>query len=87
MNRICNACGIKIHEKSYLKQRTICKNCHNRNRRKNNHTTIIKNEICTSQQQPKIDNVSRNKTNVPEKRITANNETTILFRNTTIPET
>ena len=43
-----------IVENNYLKHRTICKKCHNENRRKNNNT-ITENEIATTPQQPKID--------------------------------
>ena len=44
-----------IDENNYLKHRTLCKNCHNENRRKNNNNTITENEIDTAPQQPKID--------------------------------
>ena len=54
MNRNCSACNIKIDENKYLKHRTICKKCHNENRRKNNNNTITENE------QPKIDKINNN---------------------------
>ena len=60
MNRNCSACNIKTDEKNYLKHRTIFKNCHNENRRKNNFNTITKNEIDTTPQQPKIDKINNN---------------------------
>ena len=60
MNRNCSTCNIKIDENNYLKHRTICKKCHNTNRRKNNNNTIIKNEIDTTPQQPKIDKIINN---------------------------
>ena len=44
MNRICNTCNIEIDEKNYLKDRTVCKSCYNKNRRKNNNDTIINNQ-------------------------------------------
>ena len=47
MNRNCSACNINLDENNYLKHRTICKKCHNENRRKNNITL----------QQPKIDKI------------------------------
>ena len=56
MNRICNACNIKIDENNYLKDRTVCKSCYNKNRRKNkNNNTLIQN------QQPKVDNTIHKK--------------------------
>ena len=57
MNRNCSACNINLDENNYLKHRTICKKCHNENRRKNNINTITKNEIDTTPQQPKINKV------------------------------
>ena len=63
MNRFCNACDIKIDKINYLKHRTVCKNCHNKNRRKTSINVLIENqqhnssenETCSSQHQPKID--------------------------------
>ena len=49
MNGICNACNKKIDEINYLKDRTVSKNCYNKNRRKSNNNLLIQN------QQPKID--------------------------------
>ena len=54
MNRNCSACNIKIDENNYLKHRTICRKCHNENRRRNNIETITENE------QPKDDNINNN---------------------------
>ena len=54
MNRNCSACNIKIDENNYLKHRTVCKKCHNENRRKNNINTTTENE------QPKIDKINNN---------------------------
>ena len=54
MNRNCSACNIKIDENNYLKHRTICKKCHNENRRKNSINTITENE------QPKSDKINNN---------------------------
>ena len=53
MNRNCSKCNIKIDKKNYLKNRTLCRSCYNKNRRKN---TIINNEISITSQQPKNDN-------------------------------
>ena len=60
MNHNCSACNINLDENNYLKHRTICKQCHNENRRKNNINTITKNEIDTTPQQPKINKVINN---------------------------
>ena len=62
MNRNCSVCNIMIDENNHLKHRTICKKCHNENRRKNNNNTIIENEIVTTPQQPKIDKVNNKNT-------------------------
>ena len=50
MNPICKIFNIEINEKYYLKDRTVCKSCYNKNRRKNNNNTLIQN------QKPKSDN-------------------------------
>ena len=34
MNRVCNTCNIEIDENNYMKDRTVCKSCYNKNRRK-----------------------------------------------------
>ena len=49
-----------IDGNNYLKHRTICKRCHNENRRKNNNNTITENEIDTTPKQPKIDKIINN---------------------------
>ena len=61
MDRNCSVCNIKI-DKNYLKNRTVCKTCYNKNGRKNNNNTIIGNEIVTSPQQPKTNNVNKKNT-------------------------
>ena len=67
MDRICNACGMKIDENNYLKHRNICKNCHNKNKRRNNNT-VIQNDTSASHQQPKVDKNNTNKKIIlPEK--------------------
>ena len=35
MNRIFITCNIEIDESNYLKDRSVCKSCYNKNRRKN----------------------------------------------------
>ena len=57
MNRICNTCSIEIDENNYLNNRTVCKSCYNKTRRKNNNNTLLQN------QQPKIDNNNDNDNN------------------------
>ena len=67
MNRLCKACNIKIDENNYLKNRTVCKSCYNKNRRKNkNNKTLIQN------QQWKIDNTIHKK---PKTKINFENKT------------
>ena len=68
MNRNCSACNINLDENNYLKYRTICKKCHNENRRKNNINTITKNEIDTTPQQPKINKAINNNVSKLENR-------------------
>ena len=55
MKRICNTCNLEIDKNNYLKDRTVCKSCYNKNRRKNNNNTSIQN------QQPKSDNDKKEK--------------------------
>ena len=57
MNRNCSACDIMIDINNYKKDRTICKDCYNRKKRKNN---LTQNKITTSDQQPKIENDNNN---------------------------
>ena len=58
MNRICNTCNIEIDENNYLKDRTVCKSCYNKNRRKNNNNTLEKSTT-------KIDKFNNNNDNNP----------------------
>ena len=44
MNRNRSVCNIKIDEKNYFKDRTVCKSCYKKNRRKNNNNTLIQNQ-------------------------------------------
>ena len=57
MNRTCNTCNIEIDGNNYLKNRTVCKKCYNKNRRKNNNNILIQN------QEPRINNVNNKNTN------------------------
>ena len=40
MNRNCSACNIMIYIINYKKDRTVCKTCYNKNKRKNNNNTL-----------------------------------------------
>ena len=54
MNQICITCGIEIDENNYLKDRTVCESCYNKNRRKNNNNVSIQ-----------IDRINNNSDNNP----------------------
>ena len=58
MNRNCSACNIMIDIDNYKKDRTVCKTCYKKNKRKNNNNTLPPNKINTSYQQPNIGNVN-----------------------------
>ena len=55
MNRNCSVCNITIDENNYLKHKTVCKSCYNKNRRKNGS---IEKKIDNTTQQPKIDKIN-----------------------------
>ena len=59
-NKFCTVCKIKIDECNYKKDRTVCKSCYNKKKRKNEYNTLPTNKINTSHQQPDIDNVDKN---------------------------
>ena len=44
MNRNCTACNILIDINNYKKDRTVCKTCYNKNKRKNNINTLPPNK-------------------------------------------
>ena len=58
-NKNCSVCNIKLDINNYKKDRTVCRDCYNKKKRKNN---LIQNEITISQQQPKIENNNNNRT-------------------------
>ena len=60
MNRNCSACNVMIDINNYKKDRTVCKTCYNKNKRKNNKNSLSSNEIKASYQQPNIENVNNN---------------------------
>ena len=55
-NKFCTACKIKIDENNYKKDRTVCKSCYNKKKRKNEYNTLPTNKINTSHQQPDFEN-------------------------------
>ena len=57
-DKVYSVCKIKIDENNYKKGRTVCKNCYNKKKRKNQYNTSI--------HETKITNVN-NKENIPEK--------------------
>ena len=57
-NKFCSACKIKIDENNYKRDRTVCKSCYNKKKRKNGYNTLPTNRINTSYQQPDIENVN-----------------------------
>ena len=65
MNRNCTACNIMIDINNYRKDRTVCKTCYNKTKRKNNFNTLPPNKNNTSYQQPNIENDDNNKDNNP----------------------
>ena len=58
MNRNCSACNIILDINNYKKDRTVCKICYNKNKRKN---TLPPNKINTSHQQLNIENINNKK--------------------------
>ena len=59
MNQSCTACNILIDINNYKKDRTVCKTCYNKNKRKNNIDTLPTKKINTSYQQPDTENVNK----------------------------
>ena len=56
----CSVCNIKLDINNYKKDRTVCKDCYNKKKRKNN---LVQNELTISHQQPKIENGNNNNNN------------------------
>ena len=48
MNRNCSACNIMIDIINYKKDRTVCKTCYNKNKRKNNNIILTPNDLKTT---------------------------------------
>ena len=55
----CSSCNIKLDINNYKKNRTVCKECYNKKKRKIN---LIQNNITNSDPQPKIENNDNNRT-------------------------
>ena len=64
MNRNCTACNIMIDINNFKKDRTVCRDCYNKKKRKNHFNTLPPNKNNTSYQQPNFENVN-NKDNNP----------------------
>ena len=58
-NKNCSVCNIKLDKNNYKKDRTVCRDCYNKKKRKNN---LIQNKITISHQ-PKIENYNNNNNN------------------------
>ena len=58
-NKNCSVCNIKLDINNYKKDRTVCRDCYDKKKRKNN---LVQNEITISHQQPIIEN-GKNKNN------------------------
>ena len=58
-NKNYSACNIKLDINNYKKDRTVCRDCYNKKKRKNNINTLPPNKINTSYHQPKIENKNR----------------------------
>ena len=58
-NKNCSACNIKFDINNYKKDRTVCRDCYNEKKRKNN---LVQNEITISHP-PKIENGNNNNNN------------------------
>ena len=60
-NKNCSACNIKLDINNYKKDRTVCRDCYNKKKRKNN---LVQNEITISHhQQPIIEHDNNNNNN------------------------
>ena len=57
-NKNCSACNIKLDKNNYKKDRTVCRDCYNEKKRKNNVNTLPPNKSNTSYHQPFIENVN-----------------------------
>ena len=44
-NKFCSVCKINIDKNNYKKNRTVCKSCYNKSKRKNNNNTLIQKKV------------------------------------------
>ena len=61
----CSACNIKLDINNYKKNRTICRDCYNKKKRKNNINTLPPNKFIenfNTPQKSKIENNNNNRT-------------------------
>ena len=59
-NKNCSACNIKLDINNYKKDRTVCRDCYNKKKRKK---YLVQNEITISHQQPIIEHDNNNNNN------------------------
>ena len=59
-NKNCSVCNLKLGINNYKKNRTVCRDCYNKKKRK---TNLVQNEIDISHQQPIIENGKNNNNN------------------------
>ena len=59
-NKNCSVCNIKLDKDNYKKDRTGCKECYNKKKRKNSKNNLIQNEMNTSYQQSKLNSINVN---------------------------
>ena len=83
VEKFCTAFNIKIGSNKYLRDRTVCKSCYNKNRRKNNG--LILNGFITSHQQPEVEKFMNNKNNVNNPSLSAyENHAYVVFGQETL---
>ena len=78
MNRICNTCNIEIDDDNYLNDRTVCKSCYNRNRRKNHQPKSYdekKRKVVNS-----VNNTNKNKKKIKVVDSVNNNNRTLIIK-------
>ena len=64
-NKNCSTCNIKLDINNYKKDRTVCRDCYNKKKRKNNINTLPPNKIIekvNTPQKSKIENNNNNRT-------------------------
>ena len=66
MNRSCTACNITIDINNYKKDRTVCKTCYDKNKRKNNNIILTPNDLKTTSNKldKKNENVNNNNNDI-----------------------